>query len=109
MGAGIFEPRVLSDSSLGFKGRLFILYISVALPLAINATAILLAVKIQSFGHSTTIGVAFPEVGIKKIYSLLISHLVTNFKDEVMLLMRADEQGSGESIKALLTRRFSRF
>ena len=50
----------------GLSSRLKLLYgnVGITFPLAVDTAAVLLAVKIKSFGHMAAIRVAFSQVGI---------------------------------------------
>lgn len=50
---------------------LLMIGVTIPLPLAVNAAAILLAVQIHRLGNMAAIGIAFTKVGVKKRYALL--------------------------------------
>ena len=91
------------------ESRTPFLFFTIAFPLAVEAAAVLLAVKLKWFGNVTTIRVTFPEVGIEKLHSGFPGYLLSDFFEYIVFLMGADKKGGGEGFKAFLAGGYRRF
>lgn len=66
-----------------YRGSLlyFRLFLIIPFPFAVNTAAVLLAVKVHRLGDVPAVGVAFPQVGVKKHQPLFPRHHFTGLLD----------------------------
>ena len=89
--------------------RSFYLYTGIAFPFTVNAAAVLLTVYAKSFGNMATVRIALAQVGIQKIPTAGFGDMAAHFTNEVMLLVRTDEQSGSKGIKATIGSHLRRF
>jgi len=74
--------------------------LAVAFPLAVYTAAVSLVVEPHFFGYTVALPEAWPEVLVIEAHLVLLTKLLTHFSQQVVFLVRADEQGRGEGVES---------
>jgi hypothetical protein len=80
----------------------------ITFPFTIETATVLLAVEVQGPGDMPAIRVTLAEVGIEKLDPFFSGNSPAGLPECFVLLMGTDEQGGGESIKAVIKSSFCR-
>ncbi len=75
-------------------------YLTVAFPFAVDTATVSLVVEPKFFGEAVAFPEARSEILIVESHSFFFSKLISQLPQQVMFLIRADEQGSSKSFEA---------